>query len=901
MNKLFCKISSLSLLFSSFIFLGYTAKMKSDAFTQLLTLLSAASVASATAYSPPYYPSPLGGRLSTDEKWGLAYEKANQIVSEMTIPEKINMTTGVGWTGQVCVGNTGEVPRLDIPSLCLQDSPLGVRLADYVSNFPAGLTAGSTFNKDLITLRGKAIALEHKNKGVHVVLGPAMGPLGRHGAGGRNWEGFGSDPYLQGVAAGLTVKAIQDEGLIATAKHFIGNEQEHFRQGYEYRAWGFKNLTESISANIDDRTLHEIYLWPFAESVHEGVGAIMCSYNQVNNSHACQNSWLINKVLKEELGFQGFVMTDWWAGHGGVASSNAGSDMLMPGESGYNMTGQTIWGPKLATALFNGSIPDWRLNDMAVRIMAAYYYVKLDENTIGGPNFSSWTRNTVGSLNVCAGDRSPIGVVNKHVDVMNNPISKSAALQTAVEAIVLLKNKNSVLPFYSNSNSNNVSISHPRSINLFGLAAGPDPAGPNCADGIGCSNGALGSGWGSGAVSFSYFVTPFEAISKRAREENISVDYAFASYNVSKITEKAPNADVNIIFGLSDSGEGYLEVDKNYGDRNNFTLWHNAEAVIEEAIKHNSNNIIVVTSVGPINMERWIDHENVTAVLFTTPGGQDAGTALAEIIWGTESVSGKLPFTIARNDSDYVPIKKVITEPNGIPQEDFSEGIYVDYRWFDKKNIQPRFEFGYGLSYSNWTIDGGEVSAVMPITDSDLPAPPAWKPISDTCKLSSTSDPNSLLFPKDIDPLPNYIYPYLTNLTGVPAELNTTCSVQTGAPESPPLASGGLGGNPALWENVYEVNATVTNHGPYPGANVFQLYVGFPQDCGFDTPPRQLRGFEKPDLKIGESTQLKFPLTRKDLSVWDTVKQSWIVPKGVYTVDVGFSSRDIKWSGTITI
>jgi beta-glucosidase len=124
--------------------------------------------------------------------------------------------------------------------------------------------------------RGKAHGEEARLKGVNVLLGPAMGPLGRMPAGGRNWEGFGSDPVLQGIAAAQTIKGIQDAGVIATAKHYLLNEQEHFRQAWE---WALPN---AISSNVDDRTLHEIYAWPFAESVKAGVGSVMCSYNQVS-------------------------------------------------------------------------------------------------------------------------------------------------------------------------------------------------------------------------------------------------------------------------------------------------------------------------------------------------------------------------------------------------------------------------------------------------------------------------------------------------------------------------------------------------------------------------------------------------------------------------------------------
>ena len=818
----------------------------------------------------------------------------------MSIAEKVNLTTGVGWSSEACVGNTGAISRLNISSLCLQDGPLGVRFTDFSSSFPPAIAAGATFNKELITLRGEAMANEHKAKGVHVILGPAMGPLGRNAAGGRNWEGFGADPYLQGIGSRLTVRAIQDAGLIATAKHFIGNEQEHFRQAGEYQNYGFYDLKEPISTNIDDRTLHEIYLWPFADTVHEGVGSIMCSYNQVNNSQVCQNSYLINKVLKEELGFQGFVMSDWWATHSGVATANAGTDMTMPGDSGWGTWGESYWGSNLVTAAINGSVADWRLNDMAVRIMAAYYFVGLDKNTVGGPNFSSWTKNTNGLLHPMAGDSSPTGVVNHHINVMDNPISKIASLQTAREAIVLLKNTNHTLPFHTQANK---ASSRPRKINLFGLAAGPDPDGINCPFDIACSHGALGSGWGSGAVWFNYFVTPFEGISEMAHEHGVNVDHNFASFDPYSVVEQAPHADVNIIFGLATSGEGFQTIDGNLGDRKNFTLWHNAEAVISEVVKLNKNNIVVVTAVGAVNMEKWINHENVTAVIFTPPTGQDAGTALADILWGVEDVSGKLPFTIAKNDTNYIPVRDTLVHgEHGIPQEYFKEGIYIDYRWFDHNDIQPRFEFGYGLSYSNWTVENGKVHNIKHIASSDLPPSPNWKSLeSIPCTSSNITDPSNLLFPPYFNQMPNYIYPYLKNLNGVPSKLNTTCATQHGAPAHPPLAGGGLGGNPALWEVAYEVEASVTNHGPYAGLYAFQLYVGFPENTIYDTPPRQLRGFEKPYLSVNETTKLNFSLLRRDISVWDTVKQSWVVPKGTFKVYIGYSSRDIAWTGTFTV
>lgn len=143
----------------------------------------------------------------------------------MSFAEKVNLTTGTGWGSGPCVGNTGSVPRLGIPNLCLQDGPNGVRFTDFVTHFPSGLATAATFNKGLMYLRGKAMGKEHKKKGVHIALGPVIGPMGLKAAAGRNWESFGADPYLQGIGGAATVEGLQDEGVVATARHLVGNEQ----------------------------------------------------------------------------------------------------------------------------------------------------------------------------------------------------------------------------------------------------------------------------------------------------------------------------------------------------------------------------------------------------------------------------------------------------------------------------------------------------------------------------------------------------------------------------------------------------------------------------------------------------------------------------------------------------
>lgn len=167
----------------------------------------------AYGHSPPWYPAPKGG---TAASWAASYEKASAMVRKMTLPEKVNVTTGTGWMMGLAVGTNGPAVHVGFPQLQLQDGPLGLRFSDNATAFPAGITVGATWNKELMYARGRAHGQEARGKGINVLLGPCVGPLGRMPGGGRNWEGFGSDPYLQGIAGAQTIKGIQSEGVMAT-------------------------------------------------------------------------------------------------------------------------------------------------------------------------------------------------------------------------------------------------------------------------------------------------------------------------------------------------------------------------------------------------------------------------------------------------------------------------------------------------------------------------------------------------------------------------------------------------------------------------------------------------------------------------------------------------------------
>jgi beta-glucosidase len=838
--------------------------------------------------SPPRYPSPWASGLGD---WADAHARAVAFVSQLTLTEKVNLTTGVGWEGEKCVGNNGAIPRLGFKALCMQDSPLGVRFADFSSAYPAGVTIAATWDRELFRRRGHDMGTEHKLKGVDVQLGPVVGPIGRSPEGGRNWEGFSPDPVLSGVAVAETVKGIQGAGVIACTKHFIGNEQEHFRQGPPP---GY--LKAAISSNIDDVTMHELYLWPFADAVRAGTGSIMCSYNQVNNSYACQNSYMQNDLLKNELGFQGFIMSDWQAQHSGVSSALAGLDMTMPGDVTFDSK-TSYWGANLTVAVLNGTVPQWRLDDMAVRIVAAWYYVDRESNQVpDSPNFSSWTTDTYGFRHAYAQERYEL--VNHHVDVFSDHIADIR--EFAAKGTVLLKNTGNALPLTGNEKLTAV----------FGSDAGENQYGPNGCSDRGCDNGTLAMGWGSGTSNFPYLVTPLEAIKAEALQNRRSVESVLDDYAYSQATTLASRASqvdgVCLVFANSDSGEGYIIVDGNEGDRNNLTLWHDGDALIKKVAGACNNTVVVLHTVGPVLLTEWYDHPNVTAILWAGLPGQESGNSLTDVLYGRVNPGAKSPFTWGATRESY-GTDLIYTPNNGVeaPQDNFVEGVFIDYRAFDKSNTSPIYEFGYGLSYTTFSYSNLQIAAhpVPAYTSSSARTAPA--PSYGTIDNSSSA----YLFPTDFPGKINaYIYPFL-NSTDLAAssgdpQYGTPYSWPEGSYDSsaqPILAAGSTvapGGNERLYDVLFTVTATVTNTGSqYSGDEVAQLYVslGGPND-----PKVVLRGFDKlKNIAPGASATFTAEITRRDVSNWDTVSQNWVISSYPKTVYVGSSSRTLPLSGSL--
>ncbi|RDB23963.1 putative beta-glucosidase L [Hypsizygus marmoreus] len=752
----------------------------------------------------PQKPPPVNSPFVPDfsPAWAAANAKARAKIAGFTLDEKVSVATGVGWEGGRCVGNIPSIEPIagrEWPGLCLEDAPLGVRFADYITSFPTGVNTAATFNRRLIRLRGLLMGKEHVGKGVNVALGPMMN-MGRVAGGGRNWEGFGADPFLAGESAYETILGMQEGGVQACAKHLVNNEQEHKR-------------TQSTS-DVDDRTQHEIYAHPFLRSVMAGVTSMMCSYNFINGTYACENDKVMNDIVKREYGFQGYIMSDWQATHSTI-SAVTGLDMTMPGDITFH-SGTTYFGANLTTYVQNGTIPEGRIDDMATRILAGWYLLHQDVPSFPPVNFDAFRPDNEDT--------------NEHIDVQDDHYKLVREIGAA--STVLLKNVRGALP-----------LKKPRSIVLIGSDAGPGKIGPNQFGDQGGNDGILAIGWGSGTTNFTYLVSPLEAIQRRARKDRTSVSWFLDDFNLERAGNIAIRKSAALVFINSDSGEEYITVDGNEGDRKNLTAWHGGDMLVEAVAAQNNNTIVVVHSVGPLIVEPWIDHPNVTAVLWAGAPGQEAGNSITDVLYGVWNPSGRLPYTIAKQPSDY-PAQLVL---GGGPQDvltiPYTEGLEIDYRHFDAKNITPRFEFGFGLSYTTFKYSKLRISKISSpdCTQADLEK--AWE-----------------------------------------------------AGKASPI---GQGSSTALWLHrpAFRVTFNVKNTGSVFGGDIPQLYLNMPPSSG--EPPSILKGFTNVEILPGEKKPVTITLSRYDLSIWDAGAQGWRRPSGAIGVTVGTSSRDARLKGRI--
>ena len=615
------------------------------------------------------------------DPWSDSYKKSKDFVSKLNLQEKLSLFYGTEncFYNEKCTGQLDAFTndKISFPGMCLQDGPAGVRQSRGTSvSWHASINTAATFNKELMYLIGKSQGEENKLKGVNVMLSPSV-TIVRTPQAGRIWEGYGEDPFYSGVCATQIVKGIQDAGVIATIKHFAANDQETYR-----------GLS---SSDIELQTLMDVYIEPFYRPVKEAnVGAVMCGYNLVNNIYNCENKFLLTDVLRGILNFKGFVMSDWWAILTNTSNTfNHGTDVNMPGGFGYGTQyigrNNSYWS-NIETYIKEGVISEERVNEAATRILATMY--KLDQ-------MESYPKVNL---------------------TFNTLTDERVALQrkAATESQVLLKN-DGILP-----------IKNVKSISVIGNDAFPR----DCINGdsdMQCrnstnevSNGHIPLGYGSGTTNFAYIVTPLDGISKLAKDRNISVtssgnliytdeDRDGVTVHVSAVEDiengvkVANESDIAIVFVAADSGEGYLRVETTKGERLNLDVFHNGNELIEAIAEVNENVVVVINGPCVVNMP-WLD--KVKAVVFSGFPGMESGNAIADVLFGVYNPSGHIPYAWGKLEEYGVPYIVQEEEPfdpkHEIVHYNYSEGLYVGQRWFNKQKTKPLFPFGWGLTYSSF-------------------------------------------------------------------------------------------------------------------------------------------------------------------------------------------------------
>jgi beta-glucosidase len=541
------------------------------------------------------------------------------LIAQMTLEEKASLCSGLdNW-------HTKPIERLGIPSIRMSDGPHGLR--KEVPNqqtsvpstcFPTAVTTASSWDRELIKQMGQAIAQECQAEEVDIILGPAIN-IKRSPLCGRNFEYFSEDPYLSSQLATAYIQAVQSMGVGTSLKHYAANNQE-------YRRF-------TIDETIDERTLREIYLSNFEGAVKEGKPwTVMCSYNRVNGILASENKYLLTDILKEEWGFEGFVVSDWGAVDERVEGIKAGLDLEMP--SSYGIGDQ-----KIIEAVKIGKLDEKELDQTVERLLKIIF--KAVDNRNRGTTYDKQAHHKL-------------------------------ARKIAGESMVLLKNQDNILPLKKEG-----------TIAIIGAFAKKPRY----------------QGGGSSHVNPTKLDNALEEIEKLVQgkakiiyEEGYNLDNDEMNQElIDKAKETAKKSNVAIIFaGLPDryESEGY--------DRKHMKMPENHNKLIEEVSKVQPNTIVVLSNGAPVEIP-WID--KVKGLLESYLGGQAGGGAVADILFGEVNPSGKLAETFPKKLSHNPSYLNFPGEGNKV---EYREGVFVGYRYYDKKEIEPLFPFGYGLSYTTF-------------------------------------------------------------------------------------------------------------------------------------------------------------------------------------------------------
>jgi len=796
--------------------------------------------------------------------------RAEALLKQLSLEEKVDLIGGVDDF------YIRGIAQIGLPRLKMADGPFGVRNYGPSTTF-GGIGLAATWDPELARRMGATVGQDARARGVHFMLGPGVN-IYRAPQCGRDFEYFGEDPFLASRTAVAYIEGMQSQGVSATIKHYMGNNQEYLRH--------------DMDSVIDERTMREIYLPTFEAAVREAhVGAIMDSYNLINGQHATQNGLLNNEIAKKEWGFDGIIMSDWVATYDGVAAANGGLDLEMP-------SGKFMNRANLLPAIKSGQVSEATIDDKVRRILrTAIRFGWLDREQT---DLSIPLLNLPGKEVALEAARSGMVLLKNDGNVL--PLDKAKIKSIAVigpdayPAEVVGGGSAGVRPFTAVSFleglaqylGNNVKVYYDRGIptlaemakaTAFTIDESGARSGLNAEffnnvdlsgepavrrtdqhlnmDGSGINQQEISARWtgfftpsvpGEHLIfvqapdeqgGFRLFVDdknvvddwerviakvwqvrmPLTAGAHKIRFEHFA-HHVWSSLSVrlgiirpdtmvsAAAKTLASRADAVVIaagFDPDSEGEG--------GDRT-FQLPPAQDEMISQIAAMNKNAVVVLTSGGGVDMNAWLGR--VPALLESWYSGQEGGTALAQLLFGDYSPSGKLPVSFERrwedsavHDSYYPkgPEKKVA----------YTEGVFVGYRHFDRSDTKPLFPFGYGLSYTtfaykNLSLSPGRVAGDQPVT----------------------------------------------------------------------------------------VSFDVTNTGQRTGAEVAEVYVGEPHSK-VPRPVKELKGFVKVQLNPGETRRVSLALDRRAFSYYDVGKHGWAVDAGEFSIYVGHSAEQVDLTGAITV
>ncbi len=612
-----------------------------------------------------------------------ADERADLVIQQMTLDEKIQLLHGLGWESMFTLPESGPsvralqpggfipgVPRLGIPDLQMSDAVVGVSgggsKSRYATALPSAEAEAASWDPALAYETGTMIGTELRAHGFNMSLGSGIN-LTREPRCGRTFEYKGEDPLLAGTMTGQELKAVKAQNLITDLKHFAVNDQDDGRM--------------FVNSVIDKRAMRESDLLAFEIALRDSrAGAVMCAYNRINGAYACENKYTLTEVLKKDFGFKGFVISDWGGTHSTVKAVLAGLDIEMPGNG--------FLGQPLKKAVEIGGVPMARLNDMVHRILRTEF----DSGIVDNP---------------------------PHPQVVDVFRGLEVAQKVEEEGAVLLKNARGQLPLNAaavkliaviggHADVGVMSGGGSSQVSPAGGSSVPPPAGT--ADNLMATFG----------LTVYHRSAPLKGIRQKAQGATVKFD---PGTDPAAAAALAKSSQVAIVFAVQHESEGM--------DLPDLSLRDQQDALIEAVAAANPHTIVVLETGGAVTMP-WLD--KVSAVIEAWYPGIHGSEALANILFGDVNPSGKLPLTFARTEGD-LPHPQHVSQPTLKPGEDpppllkglpiipdfsanqipfdvvYDEGLKVGYKWYDAEKKEPLFPFGFGLSYTTFAYSDVQATA----------------------------------------------------------------------------------------------------------------------------------------------------------------------------------------------